>query len=140
MSKKSKISADDFLRMSEDENEKPYEVGYGKPPKHTQWSKGVSGNPGGGKKLVRTLSDAVDDALNERVVVTQNGERYATTMLVAIVKKAMRTAVGGDYKTTKLMLNLARDSESEKALNAVLQNATTLSSNVQIVQLPNNGR
>ena len=126
--------------MSEDENEKPYEVGYGKPPKHTQWSKGVSGNPGGGKKLVRTLSDAVDDALNERVVVTQNGERYATTMLVAIVKKAVRTAVGGDYKTTKLMLNLARDSESEKALNAVLQNATTLSSNVQIVHLPNNGR
>lgn len=126
--------------MSEDENEKPYEVGYGKPPKHTQWSKGVSGNPGGGKKLVRTLSDAVDDALNERVVVTQNGERYTTTMLVAIVKKAVRTAVGGDYKTTKLMLNLARDSESEKALNAVLQNATTLSSNVQIVHLPNNGR
>jgi hypothetical protein len=32
---------------------RPYEVGYGKPPVHTRFRKGVSGNPRGGSRAQR---------------------------------------------------------------------------------------
>ena len=32
---------------------RPYEVGYGKPPVHTRFKKGVSGNPRGGSRKVK---------------------------------------------------------------------------------------
>jgi len=35
-----------------DEDEKTYQIGFGKPPVHTQFRKGVSGNPHGRKKKV----------------------------------------------------------------------------------------
>ena len=34
------------------ENNKNYEIGYGKPPKNTRFTKGRSGNPAGRKKKV----------------------------------------------------------------------------------------
>ena len=34
-----------------------YEVGYGRPPQHTQFRPGQSGNPAGRRKGVRNLAD-----------------------------------------------------------------------------------
>jgi hypothetical protein len=41
-----------------------YEVGYGKPPKHTRWPKGQSGNPGGREKGHRGLKTDLEAAAN----------------------------------------------------------------------------
>ena|SRR5437868_14511965 len=41
--------------MSKDDSTDDYEVGYGKPPKNSQFQKGVSGNPTGRPKKARDL-------------------------------------------------------------------------------------
>ena len=57
--------------MSEDKRD--YEVGRGKPPVHTRFKKGQSGNPRGPRP--KNLPALLLDALNEKVVVTIDGER-----------------------------------------------------------------
>lgn len=48
---------------------KEYEVGYKKPPKHSQWKKGQSGNPAGYKvpQDVKELNALLDEILNEEI-------------------------------------------------------------------------
>jgi hypothetical protein len=60
-------------------------VGYGKPPCQTRFKKGHSGNPKGRTAGVKNLSTLLSEALNERVVVTQNGRRRKMTKCKAIV-------------------------------------------------------
>lgn len=46
-----------------------YEVGYGKPPKHSQFQKGRSGNPKGRPKKPKNLPALVLKTFGEKVVV-----------------------------------------------------------------------
>ena len=50
-----------------------YEVGYGKPPGHTRFAKGQSGNPRGRPPGAKSFTTLLDEALNERVLVEENG-------------------------------------------------------------------
>ena len=47
-----------------------YEVGYGKPPRHSQFVKGQSGNPRGRPAGAKNLKTLLNKALNELVIVT----------------------------------------------------------------------
>ena len=70
-----------------------YEVGYSKPPKHTQWQKGQSGNPSGKKKKEQSLFDELKKLSAKEIVVQQNGVSVTMTqgkaMLAATFHKAM---------------------------------------------------
>jgi Family of unknown function (DUF5681) len=54
-----------------------YKVGHSKPPKHTQFKKGQSGNPSGRGKRDRKVVDPnpLRAVLLENVVVTINGKK-----------------------------------------------------------------
>jgi hypothetical protein len=52
-----------------------YKVGYGKPPKHTRFTPGVSGNPKGKPRKNKTFEEEVQAVLGTRVPVTINGKR-----------------------------------------------------------------
>src|SRR6516164_11142205 len=52
-----------------------YEVGYRKPPRHTRFNKGQSGNPKGRPGGAKNLSTLLSEALNEPVIVAENGGR-----------------------------------------------------------------
>src|SRR6516165_6169541 len=67
--------------MSEDKRD--YQVGRSKPPVHTRFKKGQSGNPRGPRP--KNLPALLVDALNEKVVVTIDGERQEITKREAIV-------------------------------------------------------
>jgi len=54
------------------DDEHDYKVGPGRPPLHTRFRSGQSGNPGGRSK--KNLSALLADALNEPVLVTIDGE------------------------------------------------------------------
>ena len=41
-----------------------YDVGYGRPPKHSRWPKGVSGNPGGRETGHKGIKSDLEEALN----------------------------------------------------------------------------
>jgi len=71
--------------MSPD-NERHYEVGYGKPPRHTRFKKGQSGNPRGRPCGSKNLSSLLSEALNEPVIVAENGRRRKISKRQAIIK------------------------------------------------------
>jgi len=54
-----------------------YKVGPGRPPLHTRFKKGQSGNPGG--RSTKSVPALLADALNETVVVTIDGRRRTIT-------------------------------------------------------------
>jgi len=61
------------------DKEANYEVGYGKPPCHTRFVKGQSGNPRGRPPGTKNLKTLLSEALNEMVIVTDNGRSRKIT-------------------------------------------------------------
>ena len=55
------------------ETEREYAANYRKPPLHTRFKKGQSGNPRG--RPAQNLPALLAAALNEKVTVTENGKR-----------------------------------------------------------------
>jgi hypothetical protein len=89
----------------------PYAVGYRKPPLHTRFQKGRSGNPEGGrrhKKLAVLLEEALD-----RPVARRPARRPHRRMSrrEAIVAALVEKSAEGNLRATKLLLDLVRESE-----------------------------
>ena len=51
------------------DTKRDYEVGYSKPPRHTRFTKGQSGNPQGRPPEAKNLSNLLLQELNQRVIV-----------------------------------------------------------------------
>jgi hypothetical protein len=64
------------------EKKRDYEIGRGKPPVHTRFKKGQSGNPRGPRP--KNLPALLIEALNEKVTVTIDGERREITKREAV--------------------------------------------------------
>ena len=88
------------------EGKNDYEVGHGRPPKHTRFKPGISGNPKGRPRSRKNLATVFDAASNERVSVTENGKRKTITILEAIMKQVTRKAAAGDQRAQRLYLDL----------------------------------
>ena len=77
----------------------PDKVGYGKPPKHSQFKKGQSGNPKGRRKQVQAhgpVSRIIRHSLSEEVQGVVNGKPRKMTKLAAIIEVQSLKALKGD--------------------------------------------
>lgn len=83
-----------------------YDVGYGKPPAHTRFQKGQSGNPQGRPKGKLNLVTVLNRALNEKVTVVEQGKRRSITKLEAAFKQLVNKAVQGDPRAIQQVLSL----------------------------------
>ena len=99
--------------MADDSN-RDYDIGYAKPPKHKQFAKGHSGNPRGRPKGSLNLSTLLDGALNERVIITENGKRKRITKREAILKQLVNKAASGDPKSIQMLLAEIRLAEGRQ--------------------------
>jgi Family of unknown function (DUF5681) len=95
------------------DNQRDYEVGYGKPPRHTRFKKGQSGNPRGRPKGSKNLPTLLSEALNDPVVVAENGRRRKITMRQAIIKQLVKRSATADLRAMKILLDMVRDLESQ---------------------------
>ena len=87
------------------------EVGYRKPPRRTRFRKGQSGNPRGRPSGAKNLSTMLSEALNERVIVAENGRRRKITKRKAIITQVVNRAAKGYWRDTKLILDIEQDIE-----------------------------
>jgi uncharacterized protein DUF5681 len=82
------------------DNASDYQLGPGRPPLHTRFKKGRSGNPGG--RSAKTLPALLAAALDETVSVTTNGRRRKFTKREAIVTRMVDTSASADLRATKM--------------------------------------
>src|SRR5215472_9830789 len=92
-------------------NGRDYEVGYGKPPRNTQFKKGQSGNPRGRPSGSKNLATLVSVALNEPVIVVENGGRRKITKREAIIKQLVNRSTKADWRAIKILLDIVREIE-----------------------------
>ena len=82
-----------------------YEVGNGKPPKHTQFQKGKSGNPKGRPKGSKNLKTLIREEFLKPVTVVEKGKSTKMPRIRAIVRKITVDALTGGHQEAKLALN-----------------------------------
>ena len=96
---------------SDDRSE--YAVGYKKPPHHTRFKKGRSGNPRGRLSGSKNLKTVLCDALNEPIIVTENGGRRKITKREAIIKQLVNQSATANWRAIKILLDLVREIERQ---------------------------
>ena len=90
-----------------------YEVGYGKPPRHTRFAKGQSGNPRGRPRGAKSFNTLLTDKLNEPVTVAENGGRRKISKREAIVTQLVNRSAAADFRAIKILLDIVRDIERQ---------------------------
>ena len=95
------------------DNQRDYEVGYGKPPSHSRFTKGQSGNPRGRPRGAKNLKTLLNEALNECVIVTENGGRRKVTKREAIITQLVNRSATADWRAIKILLDLVREIEGQ---------------------------
>ena len=84
-----------------------YEVGYGKPPLHTRFRKGQSGNPKGRAKGTKNFATIFMKAMRQSVTITENGKRRKISKLDAAVTQLANDAARGGQESDPARLCFA---------------------------------
>ncbi len=88
----------------------PYEVGYARPPKHTRFKKGLSGNPNGRPPKKPDFYTELRRVLDDTVTITIDGEQQQVTVQQALLLRLRDEALRGEVWASKLL---------QKVVNAI---------------------
>jgi hypothetical protein len=119
-------------------SERDDEVGYKKPPKHSQFKKGQSGNPKGRPRGSRNMATLVGEALDEKVTVTENGRRRKVSKREIIVTQLVNKSAQADLKAMQILLNMMQ--EIERRAGGSTEPAPLSEADRQVLQLIRNRR
>jgi hypothetical protein len=92
--------------MSKKDIKPPYKVGYRKPPAHTRFQPGQSGNPAGRRKGQPSVDDLMLREAARRVKV-KNGDGGVETITKheVVVRQLWKTAMQGDLAAERLVMS-----------------------------------
>ena len=94
-------------------------VGYGKPPKHTRFQKGVSGNPSGRPKGALNMATVLERALSQTVLIVEGGQKKKISKMEAAVQQLVDKAIGGDmyaFRVLSVLTQMLDDSASRPTI------------------------
>ncbi len=100
------------------EENPPYEVGYGKPPKSSQFTKGSSGNPKGRPKGSKNLASVFLKESRQRVRINGPHGTRTVTKLEAAAMQLSNKAAQGDLRASREFFSLVERSEERVDANA----------------------
>jgi hypothetical protein len=90
-------------------------IGRGNPPKHTQFTKGKTGNPKGRPKGSKNLSTYIMDAARDHVTATVGGKTRTISKLQATTMQLATKAAGGDHGSMTKLLDWVDEIETRAA-------------------------
>ncbi|BBI21788.1 hypothetical protein EKJ_26350 [Qipengyuania flava] len=83
-----------------------YQVGYGKPPAHTRFKPGQSGNPKGRPKAAKGLNTIVRETLGSKVSVRTASGTKRISKIEAVLQKTLEKALKGDARAQLELMKL----------------------------------
>ncbi len=86
-----------------------YGVGYKKPPNHTKFQKGQSGNPNGRPKGSRNMSTIMQEVLGRSVIIRQNGRERRVPLREAFVHRLAGKTLEGNTRDMIALMKAIRD-------------------------------
>lgn len=93
--------------MAEDSED----VGYKKPPRRTRFKPGMSGNPTGKRKGVRSIAAELQDILDETITFASDGAVKTMSKQRALASSLVTAAISGDFRATAIVMShLAKES------------------------------
>jgi hypothetical protein len=110
-----------------------YEVGYGRPPKKTQFKPGRSGNPKGRSKGAKNEDTIFRDIINMKIAMSVGGRTRKVPLLKAVWTRVADDALKGNARAVALLLNRCRllegvapenselDQDDQEVLDAYIQ-------------------
>jgi Family of unknown function (DUF5681) len=90
-----------------------YSVGYGKPPTHSQFRPGQSGNPAGRRKGVRNLMTDVKRTLKVPISVKEGGRSRKISTQEGALLVLREKALKGDARALDRLIELAKHFNNE---------------------------
>ena len=114
--------------MSSEDNT---EVGYKKPPRHTRFQPGRSGNPRGRQKGLRNLASDVKRTLETPVKLNDRGRQRLVSTQEATLLRLREKALNGDQRAIDRLVQLAETYNSLIAAEPVSD--TTLAADDQAI-------
>ena len=92
--------------MGNSKKSKDYDVGYGKPPRSSQFQKGCSGNPKGRPRGSKDLNAMLLDPLMRKVQITQGGRTRKVPQVEAFMMLVTKAALSGDAAAGNKMIRM----------------------------------
>lgn len=103
----------------------PEPVGYKRPPQHSRFQKGQSGNPSGRRKTkpIPNVLDVIGKIMMEPIQLVTNGKSKTITRLEGFLRKTIDSGSKGDAAAMREMIRLvmqwqAASAQSENTLTS----------------------
>ncbi|SRR5579871_3586618 len=100
-----------------------YEVGYRKPPRHTQFQKGQSGNPGGRpRRPAKRLEELALYEAYRTTIVMEDGHAVPMPAIQAVLRRQLQSAAGGNVRAQRDVVAMIRDIELVRSIIGPFEN------------------
>jgi uncharacterized protein DUF5681 len=97
-----------------------YEVGYQKPPRHSQFKPGNCANPRGrGKRKIPTEAEIIRNVLNFPIEFSERGKSKRAPRLEVMVKRFGAAALKGDPTAAALLLKMRAHLQKHGDINPI---------------------
>jgi hypothetical protein len=94
-----------------------YEVGYGKPPKRTQFQPRQSGNPSGRSKVRASYAALTRLELDKKIPLGRGDDNRTITKRQVIAARLRKAIKGGDIEAFKLAMLIDQDPASDDPID-----------------------